>query len=77
MFLAAPQRPKSLHDDHAIHHNFTIKTPHKTITFPGTPSKNAHKTTKIPLSNRQKKNLKKTGLGYLNGLEEQTGRHHS
>ena len=59
MFLAALQRPKSLRDYHAIHHNFTTKTPHETITFSETPVKNAHKTTKIYVSARQEKILKK------------------
>jgi hypothetical protein len=77
MFLPGAQRPKSHRDHHAIHHNFTTKTPRENITFPTTPFKKHHKTTKIPLSCHQKKFLKKTGLGYLNGLEEQTGRRHS
>jgi hypothetical protein len=31
---------------HAIHHNFTTKTPHQKRTFTKTPSKNAHKQAK-------------------------------
>jgi hypothetical protein len=77
MFLAAPQRPKSLHDYHAIHHNFTTKTPHETIAFPATPFQKAHKDNKNHPFLPPKKKSEKTGLGYLNGLEEQTGRRHS
>jgi hypothetical protein len=35
---------------HAIHHNFTTKTPRQTPTFPKTTLKNAHKTSKATLS---------------------------
>jgi hypothetical protein len=35
---------------HAIHHNFTTKTPRKNTGIPSTPSKNTHKTPKTTLS---------------------------
>jgi hypothetical protein len=35
---------------HAIHHNFTTKTPHQTPAFPKTPIKNAQRTAKNTLS---------------------------
>jgi len=43
---------------HAIHHNFTTKTPHQKLTFSKTPSKNAHKAPKTNLPRRPKFFLK-------------------
>jgi hypothetical protein len=43
---------------HAIHHNFTTKTPRKNANFSSTPLKTAHKTRKTTLSRRLKLFLK-------------------
>jgi hypothetical protein len=55
---------------HTIHHNFTTKTPLQTPGFSKTPTKNAHKSQTRTFQATSKFLLKKTGLGWLNGLEE-------
>jgi hypothetical protein len=48
----------SVHKNHTIHHNFTIKTPHQIPTFPKTPSKNTAKPS-LPAPNSPQKENKK------------------
>jgi hypothetical protein len=46
-FSATAQTGFFHHVHHTFHHNFTTKTPSRSSTFPKTPLKTAHKTTKI------------------------------
>jgi hypothetical protein len=79
--LANFQLPNNDTNPTTIHHQPTTTSPQKhhtkTSPLPKPPSKNARKTTKTTPSTHQEKNLRKTGLGLSNGLEEQTGRRNS